>query len=223
MLKIALPALLALICFNAPALAADPQAQENPPVPSALDFDIIMIDGSPARLSQYHGQVILLVNVASKCGFTKQYTQLQALHEKYAEQGLIVLGVPANNFGSQEPGSNKEIAEFCSSKFHVTFDMLEKVSVKGDDIAPLYKFLTEEETNPEFAGPIKWNFNKFLIDRQGKVIARFDSKVKPDAPEAIEKIEAALKAPEPKVLCEDAIKWREAKKKATSQKATSDE
>jgi glutathione peroxidase len=135
-----------------------------------------------------------MVNVASKCGYTKQYEQLEGLHEKYADKGLAVLGFPANEFGGQEPGTDAEIANFCKQKFDVKFDMFSKVVVKGEGQCPLYQFLTSKETDPKHGGDIKWNFEKFLVDRDGKVIARFGSAVKPDAPEVLKAIEEALAA-----------------------------
>ncbi|MBX3282352.1 MAG: glutathione peroxidase [Acidobacteria bacterium] len=155
---------------------------------SVLDFTVRDIDGSDVKLSKYKGDVILIVNVASKCGYTPQYEGLQAIYKKYKDKGFYVLGFPANNFGGQEPGTNSEIKEFCESKFHVTFPMFAKISVKGDDIDPLYKFLTDKKTNGEFAGDISWNFNKFLVDRNGNVVARFSSK---DTPES-ETVTAAI-------------------------------
>ncbi len=137
--------------------------------------------------------MLLLVNVASKCGFTPQYEGLEALYEKYRSQGLVVIGFPANNFGGQEPGTNEEIKTFCSRTYHVSFPMYTKVSVKGDDKTPLYQFLTDKDANPATGGDIGWNFTKFLVDRNGKVIARFNSQIKPDSPEVIGAIEQALK------------------------------
>ncbi|MBI2426181.1 MAG: glutathione peroxidase [Candidatus Hydrogenedentes bacterium] len=161
---------------------------------NVLGFKTKTIDGEEVALDKYKGKVMLIVNVASKCGLTPQYEQLQALHDKYNEKGLAVLGFPANNFNGQEPGTEAEIKEFCSSKFQVKFDMFSKVSVKGDDIAPLFKFLTSADTNKDFAGDIKWNFTKFLVDREGKVIARFEPKTTPDAAEVVAAIEKALAA-----------------------------
>jgi glutathione peroxidase len=132
------------------------------------------------------------VNVASKCGFTPQYTGLEAVYEKYKDKGLVIVGIPANNFGSQEPGTNEEIKTFCSSKYSVTFPMMAKVSVLGDDKTPLYSFLTAKDTDPQFAGDIKWNFTKFLFDRSGKPVARFEPNVTPDDPKVKAAIEAAL-------------------------------
>ena len=137
--------------------------------------------------------MLLLVNVASKCGFTPQYKELEAMYEKYKDQGLLVIGFPANNFLSQEPGTNEEIKTFCSLKYNVTFPMYSKISVKGDDKAPLYQFLTDKNANPATGGEIKWNFTKFLVGRDGKVVARFEPAVKPDAPEVVGAIEKALK------------------------------
>jgi glutathione peroxidase len=160
---------------------------------SVHSFTLKDIDGKEVNLGQYRGKVLLLVNVASKCGLTPQYEGLQAVYQKYQGQGLVVLGFPANNFMGQEPGTNEEIKSFCSLKYNVTFPMFSKISVKGDDIHPLYKFLTDKQTNPEHGGEIKWNFNKFLVDKNGKVIARFEPKVQPNSPEVVQAIESALK------------------------------
>src|SRR5437763_12205873 len=142
---------------------------------SVYDFTLKDIDGKEASLAQYRGKVLLLVNVASRCGLTPQYEGLEKVYLKYKDRGLVILGFPANNFGGQEPGTNEEIKTFCSLKYNVTFPMFTKISVKGDDKAPLYQFLTAKETNPAFAGEIKWNFTKFLVDRSGKVVSRFES------------------------------------------------
>jgi glutathione peroxidase len=154
---------------------------------SVYDFSLNSIDGQAAPLAAYKGKVLLLVNVASKCGFTPQYTALEALYEKYKDQGLVVIGFPANNFMAQEPGTNEEIKTFCSRKYNVTFPMYSKISVKGDDKAPIYQFLTEQK-----GGEIKWNFTKFLVGRDGTIISRFEPAVKPDSPEVIAAIEKAL-------------------------------
>src|SRR5580704_11720219 len=159
---------------------------------NVLDFTLNSIDGKPAPLSQYQGKVVLIVNVASKCGFTPQYTGLEKVYEKYKDQGFVILGFPANNFGGQEPGTNEEIKTFCSSKYMVTFPMYAKISVKGADIHPLYQFLTDKTTNPTTSGDIKWNFTKFLVGKDGKVIARFESAVTPESPEVTAAIEKAL-------------------------------
>jgi len=159
---------------------------------SIYDFTLPSIDGKPTALSSFKGKVILMVNVASKCGYTPQYTALEALYEKYKDRGFVILGFPANNFGGQEPGTNEEIKTFCSTKYDVTFPLYAKVSVKGDDTTPLYQYLTKE-ANPSVAGDIKWNFTKFLVDRNGQVVQRFEPAVKPDAPEVVAAIEGLLK------------------------------
>jgi glutathione peroxidase len=181
-----LTALLSLVCVL--ALAAAATAAEKSP----LDFKMDSIDGKAVDLSKYKGDVVLIVNVASKCGLTPQYEQLESVYTKYKGQGLTVLGFPANEFLRQEPGTNEEIAQFCASKYNVDFPMFAKIVVKGDGINPLYKFLTSKDTNPGFEGDIKWNFEKFLVGRDGKVIKRFDPKTKPDDPQVIEAIEAEL-------------------------------
>ena len=155
---------------------------------SIHEFTLNSIDGKPAPLAAYDGKVVLLVNVASRCGFTPQYTGLEALYEKYKDRGLVILGFPANNFGGQEPGTDQEIKTFCSTKYNVTFPMYSKVSVKGSDITPLYKFLTETK-----GGDVQWNFTKFLADKHGNLIGRFESSVTPDSPELVSAIEAALR------------------------------
>ena len=160
---------------------------------SVYEFTLNSIDGQPAPLAAYKGKVMLLVNVASKCGFTPQYEALEALHEKYKAQGLVVMGFPANNFMAQEPGSNEEIKDFCSRTYNVKFPMYAKISVKGDDKAALYHYLTDKEANPSTGGEIKWNFTKFLVSRDGKILARFEPAVKPDSPEVVSAIEKALK------------------------------
>lgn len=159
-----------------------------------LDHKVVDIDGNEVNLEDYKGKVVMIVNVASKCGLTPQYNQLVDIHEKYSEKGFTILGFPANNFMSQEPGTNEEIKTFCSSKFGVEFPMMSKVSVKGDDTCELYKELTSEEENGELGGDIAWNFTKFLVNKDGEVIARFEPKTKPDAEEVIAAIEAALES-----------------------------
>jgi glutathione peroxidase len=157
------------------------------------EFTLKSIDGAAAPLASYKGKVVLLVNVASRCGYTPQYEGLEATYRKYKDQGFVVLGFPANNFGGQEPGSDEEIKTFCSSKYNVTFPMFSKISVQGGDQAPLYKFLTDSNANPATGGEIKWNFTKFLVDRNGKVIARFEPAVKPESQELTGAIEKALR------------------------------
>ena len=177
------------------AIADEKNAQAN--VPAVLDFKVKNIEGDEVTLDKYYGDVVLIVNVASKCGLTPQYKQLQELHDDFADKGLSILGFPANNFGKQEPGSNEDIAVFCEKNYGVEFDMFEKLSVSGDDQAPLYKFLTSEETNPKFAGKVRWNFDKFLVSRDGEVIARFAPRTKPNAKEVLKVIEEALGKPVP--------------------------
>lgn len=158
---------------------------------SVYEFELENIDGKSTALSSYEGKVLLIVNTASKCGYTPQYEGLQALYEKYKDQGLVVLGFPANNFGGQEPGTDEEIKQFCRVNFDVEFPMFSKVSVKGEDINPLFDYLTKSE-NPDFTGEIKWNFEKFLIDRSGKLIHRFRSKVEPQSEQLLSAIDEAL-------------------------------
>ena len=159
---------------------------------SIYDFTVRSIDGQQVSLKSYSGKVVLLVNVASKCGFTPQYAGLEAVYEKYKDRGLVIVGIPANNFAQQEPGTNEEIKTFCSRKYNVTFPMMSKVSVLGDDKTPLYQFLTDKSTDPKFGGDIKWNFTKFLFDRNGNPVARFEPAVTPDSPEVQSAIESAL-------------------------------
>jgi len=181
--------MLVPLSFLATASADDKGDKKVPPV---LNFKMKSLAGKEVDLSHYQGKVILIVNVASKCGYTPQYKGLEALHDKYAGEGLVVLGVPSNDFGRQEPGTIEQIAQFCESKYGVKFDMLEKVSVKGEEQAPLYKYLTSKETDPQFAGPIEWNFTKFLIGRNGAIVNRFKSAVKPESPAVTKAIEAEL-------------------------------
>lgn len=178
----------------APPPTTQPEVSATMPddVPAALNFKMKTLAGEEVHLSKYKGKVVLLVNVASKCGLTPQYKELQALHEKYAEQGLAILGFPANEFGKQEPGTDEQIAEFCEVNYGVKFDMFSKIVVKGEGIAPLYAFLTSPQTNEKFAGPITWNFEKFLVSRDGQVVARFSPRVKPSSEQVVKAIEAEL-------------------------------
>lgn len=148
------------------------------------------INGKPTSLKEYEGKVVLLVNVASKCGLTPQYEGLEALQQKYQSKGFTVLGVPSNDFGAQEPGTNEEIKEFCSTKYNVTFPLLDKIHVKGPDQHPLYAKLTGKDA--AFPGDIEWNFGKFLIGKNGQVVKRFSPRTAPDAPELVESIEKQL-------------------------------
>jgi glutathione peroxidase len=157
---------------------------------SALGFKMKAIDGKEIDLSEYKGKVVLFVNVASRCGYTPQYSGLEKLYEKYKDQGLVVVGVPANEFGKQEPGTDAEIATFCKTKYDVTFPMLSKVVVKGKGITPLYQYLT---TNAKPTGDVKWNFEKFLIAKDGSIAGRFLSGVAPESQELTKAIEAELK------------------------------
>ncbi len=145
------------------------------------DFTVKAIDGTQTSLSNYAGKVLLVVNVASKCGLTPQYTALEALYRKHHARGFEVLGFPCNQFGGQEPGTEQEIQSFCSTKYDVTFPLFAKLDVNGDNRAPVYDFLTQAATGPDAAGDITWNFAKFLVDKQGKVIARFSPTEKPDS------------------------------------------
>src|SRR6202162_5029624 len=156
------------------------------------NFTLNSIDGKPAPLADYKGKVILVVNVASQCGYTPQYSALESIYEKYKDQGFVILGFPANNFGAQEPGTNEEIKTFCTRKYSVTFPMYSKISVKGADQAPLYSYLTKE-TGSGIAGEIQWNFTKFLVDRNGKVVQRFEPAVTPDSKEMTAAIKKQLK------------------------------
>jgi glutathione peroxidase len=159
---------------------------------SIYDITVKDIDGKDTTLNVYKGRVVLIVNVASKCGFTPQYKNLEAVYQKYKDQGFVILGFPCNQFGGQEPGSDEEIKQFCTSKYSVTFPIFDKIEVNGPNRHPLYVVLAGE--NSPFPGNITWNFNKFLISRNGRILKRFDSKIKPDAPQMIEAIEAALAA-----------------------------
>ena len=159
---------------------------------SVYDFTLSSIDGAATPLSSFKGKVVLLVNVASKCGYTPQYAGLEKLYATYKDKGLVIVGVPANNFGAQEPGSNEEIKTFCNRNYNVTFPMMSKVSVKGAGTTPLYQYLTDKTANPKTGGDIKWNFTKFLVDKKGNVINRFESAVTPEAAELVKAVEAAL-------------------------------
>ena len=160
---------------------------------SVLDFTMKSIDDKDVPLDTFRGKVLLIVNVASKCGMTPQYAELQEVYETYGDSGFVILGFPANNFGSQEPGTNPEIKTFCSLNYGVTFPLFSKISVRGKDRHDLYTFLTGKDTNPEFSGAIKWNFTKFLVSKKGQVINRFEPKTTPSSPDVVQAIEQALK------------------------------
>jgi glutathione peroxidase len=184
-----------VLAMNRTSSAADATMSARVKANSAspLNQSMMTLDGKAVNPAEkYAGKVVLLVNVASFCGNTPQYKPLEALHDKYADQGLAIVGVPCNQFGGQEPGSPEEIATFCTSKYGVEFDLLEKADVNGAEACPLYKWLTSAETNPKSPGPIQWNFEKFLFNRQGELVARFSPKTQPDAPEVVEAIEAQL-------------------------------
>jgi len=166
---------------------------DRKPVPakskSVLDYTMNTIDGKPQHLSAYKGKVLMIINTASECGYTPQYETLEKLYETYKDKGFSVLAFPANNFGQQEPGTNAEIKTFCSTKYHTTFDIFSKISVKGGDQHPLYKYLTKDSP---FPGDVKWNFQKYLVDRSGKIAARFMSAVDPMSAEVRQKVEELL-------------------------------
>ncbi len=187
--------LSALILYAADSPATTPA---NPTSPTSIfDFTMKDIDGHDVPLSKYKGDVILLLNVASKCGNTPQYAELEKMYQADKDKGFTILGFPANNFGAQEPGTNAQIKEFCTSTYQVAFPMFAKISVKGPDEAPLYKYLTSLDTAPQPKGDITWNFEKFLIARDGKVVARFAPKTKPYDPAVVAAVDAQLAKPKP--------------------------
>jgi glutathione peroxidase len=160
---------------------------------SVFDYVPLLIDGKPAPLSAYRGKVLLIVNVASQSGFTPQYEGLEWLYEHYKEQGLVVLGFPANDFGQEEPGSNEQIKQFSTEKYKITFPLFAKISVAGEHVAPLYELLTDKQAGASTGGPVRWNFTKFLVGRDGKIIARFEPDMEPKAPELVDAVEKALR------------------------------
>lgn len=188
--------LKSLCCALSLALVAGFASAEDKPANAKKDpvlgNTMKSLTGKPVDLESYKGKVLLVVNVASKCGATPQYKSLEDLHKKYADKGLAVLGFPCNQFGKQEPGSSEEIADFCKKNYGVEFDMFGKIDVNGDEAAPLYRFLTSKEAGIDDVGPVKWNFEKFLISREGKVVARWRTKVQPDSPEVVAVIEKEL-------------------------------
>jgi glutathione peroxidase len=169
-------------------------AQEKPAVPkkSIHQFQAVSIDGQKVELAKYKGKVLLIVNVASECGFTGQYKGLQALHAKYAKEGLAILAFPCNDFGGQEPGDEAKIKEFAKKSYGVEFDLFSKVKLQGKECAPLYQFLMSKESNPGKAGEVQWNFEKFLIGRDGTILARFGSETEPDSEELLKALRHAL-------------------------------
>jgi glutathione peroxidase len=183
---------LTTLALSVGVLAVVVTAIATETTPPALNFKMKTLDGKEATLATYQGKVLLIVNVASKCGLTPQYKQLQALDDKYRTNGLVILGFPCNQFGHQEPGSPEEIQQFCTVKYSVRFPLFAKIEVNGDGACPLYKYLTALDTKPKGAGKIAWNFEKFVIGRNGEVVARFDPRTKPDAPEVLKVIAAEL-------------------------------
>jgi glutathione peroxidase len=183
---------LAMFLLVEPVVSQNLSSKPDVETPAALNFTMTSIEGDEVELSKYLGNVVMFVNVASKCGKTPQYEQLQMLHEKYGQQGLAIVGVPCNQFGRQEPGTGAEIAQFCEKNYGVEFDLLAKVNVKGKTKCQLYEHLTSLDLSPVGAGEVSWNFEKFVLDRKGKPIGRFASKVKPDATSVVSLIETAL-------------------------------
>jgi len=167
-------------CLNSTASAPTQELATMEPIPTSIyDFKLPNIEGQEISFDQYKGKVLVLVNVASRCGYTPQYADLQQFYDEYKDRGVVVMGFPANNFGGQEPGSNEEIQEFCTSKFSVTFPMFSKISVRGDDMHPLYTYLTEKDHNGVMDSDVSWNFNKYIIDREGRLVHHFKSGVNP--------------------------------------------
>jgi len=179
-MNLTLVMLLIVVVASSIVAVADPAGKA---LPEVLKLNVKKIDGTDVALSSYQGKVLLIVNTASRCGYTKQYAGLEKIHKEFADKGLAVLGFPANNFGGQEPGSDADIATFCETKFGVTFDMFSKVSVKGDDQSPLFKLLTGADAKPAGSGDVKWNFEKFLVSKDGTIVKRFRSAVAPDSDE----------------------------------------
>ena len=168
--------------------------QTGTPMPTLYDFSLKTIDGTERALGDYRGKALLIVNVASRCGLTPQYAELQKLHAEYASHGFAVLGFPCNQFGGQEPGSDGEVKAFCATSYGVTFPMFSKIDVNGHGRAPLYGWLTGQATKPDGPGDIKWNFAKFVVDRAGSVIARFEPATSPSAPELRTAIQNAIES-----------------------------
>ena len=200
LIVVAVCILIGVIVFKAQQVMGkdvikEPNAPATQPSVSPLTFTVKDIDKKEYDLGQLKGKVVMIVNVASKCGLTKQYTGLEKLYRTYKDRGLVIVGFPANNFNSQEPGTEEEIKSFCSTKYDVTFPMMSKISVKGDDQHALYDLLTHK-TPSEFQGEIGWNFTKFLVDRNGNVFARFASKTTPEDQQLVAAIEKALGAGE---------------------------
>ena len=194
-LRLAPTALAAAALVLACGLSLSTPAVADDKPESVLGFKVKDIDGKPVELAKYKGEVLLIVNVASKCGLTPQYKDLEEVYGKYKGRGFEVLAFPANEFGKQEPGTDAEIKEFCSTNYSVSFPVFSKIVVKGEGIHPLYQYLTGTDSNPKFAGPIAWNFNKFLVNRKGEVVARFEPRTAPDDQSVVAAIEKALAEP----------------------------
>ncbi len=192
-MKLKFPLAIAFTCLCslvAPMIANADEDKEEPT--NAYAFEMKSLEGKPVDLREYKGKVMLAVNVASRCGYTPQYAGLQALHEEFKDKGLVVAGFPCNQFGKQEPGTSKEIATFCQNEYNVSFDMFAKVEVNDADACELYQYLTAQDTQPKGSGKVRWNFEKFLIGKDGKVLARFGSATKPNDPELVSLIKKAL-------------------------------
>ncbi len=184
-------AMSAILLVSIPLGMVSAQTASKQPT-SVLDFTMKDIDGKDVPLAKFQGKVLLIVNTASQCGYTPQYKGLQEIYQKYKDQGFEILAFPANEFGAQEPGTDDQIKQFCSSNYKVSFPLFSKIVVTGKGIHPLYEFLTGEATDPKHAGPIPWNFAKFLVNRKGEVVSRFEPGVKPESPELSSAIEKAL-------------------------------
>jgi glutathione peroxidase len=215
MARLSMVLALAMSMASAVCGLAQDDESDKKATPAALKFTVKNIDGEDVELAKYYGNVVIVVNVASKCGLTPQYEGLEELHDKFAEKGLSILGFPCNQFGNQEPGTDQEIKTFCRRKYDVSFDMFSKIDVNGDRSSGLYKLLTKTETKPESAGDISWNFEKFLIDRSGIVVARFSPKTVPDDKDFLKAIETALAEPRP----DDAPPKRDGQQAKKSQSA----
>ncbi len=191
--SITLISLAAVGLLTALVVAADTAKSEDKSVPDVLKFNMKSLAGEDVDLAKYQGKVILMINVASHCGFTPQYEDLEAIYKKYQDKGFVILGFPANNFGEQELGTDAEIAQFCKANYGVTFPMFSKISVLDPDKAPLYKYLTaQSQTTTKETGEVKWNFEKFLIGKDGKIVGRYRSATKPTDPKFITALETEL-------------------------------
>lgn len=181
-----------LAVFSAGLTNAKPKKADKKDSTGVLNFSMTTIDGKTKLLTDYKGKVLMIVNTASECGYTPQYETLEKLYETYKDKGFMILAFPANNFGKQEPGTDEQIKTFCSTKYNVTFDLFSKISVKGEDKHPLYKYITEQSP---FRGDIKWNFQKYIVDRSGKIVSRFLSAVDPMSKEVRDTVEKLLAEP----------------------------